>query len=85
MALNFSYEASKKFCEEIGLTWMGDDYGPLIGMDVAAKQFGFTQEQVTEGMRHHLWQVKILFSPAYYNWKQRISLAFYFLTGWKLK
>lgn len=85
MPLNFSYEASQVFCKEIGLTWHGEEYPPLVEMDAVAKKFDFTQEQINEGMRHHLWQVRQLFNPKNYTLLQRIAMAFYFLTGVKPK
>lgn len=85
MPLNFSYEASEVFCKEIGLHWLGNEYGPLVDVDSAAKRFGLTQEQVDESMRHHLWHVRQLFNPKNYKFAQRIAMAFYFLTGFKPK
>lgn len=85
MALNYNYTTSKAYAEFLGLVWLGDDYWGLIAMDDAARKSGLTQEQVDEGMRHHLMQVKTLFTPSGYKWYQRIAIAFYFLTGWKPK
>jgi hypothetical protein len=81
MNLNYDYVASKKYCDIIGLQWLGDDFPALIAMDSEAKCLGFTQEQVDAGMRHHLWQVKNLFNPSNYTLKGRIMIAFHFLFG----
>jgi hypothetical protein len=78
----FNYTASKQFCYEIGLVWID---GMVEAPDLDAWLHGFTQEQVDIAMRHHLWQVKFLFTPRTYRWWQRILLAFFFLTGWGLK
>lgn len=80
--LFFDYTASKKFCDEIGLKWLGDDF--LAQPDKDAWLNGFTQTQVDIAMRHHLWMVKHLFSPSSYRWWQRILLALFFLLKWKL-
>lgn len=79
----YNYTASKIFCVQIGLVWLGEDF--VAGADKDAWLNGFTQEQVDIAMRHHLWQIKYLFTPNTYRWYQRILMAFYFLTGWKPK
>lgn len=79
----FNYAASRQFCHEIGLQWLGDDF--VVAADQDAWLHGFTQAQVDVAMRHHLWQVKFLFTPSSYLWWQRIFMAFYFITGWKPK
>lgn len=79
----FNYTASKQFCYEIGLVWLGDDF--VANADQDAWLAGFNQHQVDIAMRHHLWQVKYLFTPSTYSWYQRIFMALYFLTGWKPK
>ena len=79
--MNYDYTASKDYCKIIGLQWLGDDFSGLIMMDVEAKSLNLTQEQVDAAMRHHLWQVKWLFTPKTYSWKQRIALAIHFLFG----
>lgn len=81
--LNYDYKASKKYCESIGLTWLGDDF--LEDADDEAKALEFTQAQVDAAMRHHLWQVRFLFTPQSYGYGQRILLALYFLFGWMPK
>lgn len=83
--LHYDYSESKKACAQFGLVWLGDDYRPLLEADAAAALFGMTQAQVDVGMRHHLWQVKVLFTPTNYPWLSRLAIAFYFLTGWKPK
>jgi hypothetical protein len=80
-SLFFDYTASKQFCYQCGLVWLGDDF--IAGADKDAWLHSFTQEQVDIAMRHHLWQVKCLFTPSFYRWYQRLLLAFFFLTGWK--
>lgn len=82
MALNYNYEASKAYCKQIGLFWLGEIF--VVPLDSEAKQLGATQDIVDAGMRHHLWQVKFLFTPSNYCWPSRLMLAFYFLTGWKI-
>lgn len=79
-SLHFDYSASRQYCEGIGLVWLGDDF--LRNADSDAYHFGFTQEQVDVAMRHHLWQVKWLFTPSNYKWYQRLGIAFLFLFGW---
>ena len=77
--MNYDYTASEAYCKSIGLFWLGDDF--VRDADTEAHALGFTQEQVEAAMRHHLWQVKWLFTPSTYNWKQRILLALHFLFG----
>lgn len=79
MALNYDYTASKAYCEQIGLYWMGEQF--LLAPDADAKALNFTQEQVDAAMRHHLWQIKYLFTPKNYGLAGRIKLALFFLTG----
>jgi hypothetical protein len=81
--MNYDYSAAKAYCEKIGLVWLGDQF--ISEADKDAYNAGFTQEQVDVAMRHHLWQVKFLFTPKSYGYLSRIKLAFYFLTGWKPK
>lgn len=81
MTLNYDYTKSKDYCEYLGLYWLGDDF--VRAADSAAKSLEFTQDQVDMAMKHHLWQVKWLFTPQNYSWWQRIILALYFLFGWK--
>lgn len=81
-ALHYNYVASKEFCKSIGLFWLGDDF--LISPDAEAHELVFTQEQVDAAMRHHLWQVKWLFTPQNFGYWDRIKIAFWFLFGrWK--
>lgn len=79
----YNYTKSKIFCQQIGLVWLGDEFIAPIDMD--AWIYGFSQQQLDIAMRHHLWQVKYLFTPKVYSWPQRFLLVFYFLTGWKPK
>lgn len=79
MSLNYDYTSSKLYCESIGLKWLGDDF--VRSADSEAFSLGFTQEQVDSAMKHHLWQVRWLFTPGSYRWYQRVFLALYFLTG----
>jgi hypothetical protein len=81
MVLHYDYVQSRKYCEQIGLVWLGDDF--IANADADAFTFSFTQAQVDVAMRHHLWQVKHLFTPASYPFRTRLLLALYFLTGWK--
>lgn len=81
----YDYTVSKKFAEDNGLVWAGDDYAPLLSMDDEAYHSGMRQDQIDIMMRHHLQEIKILFTPKYYKWYQRLALAFYFLTGCKGK
>lgn len=81
--LNYDYQASKEFCEQIGLIWLGDDF--MVEADMAAKNAGFTQDQVDLAMRHHLWQVKFLFTPKTYSFIGRVKIAAYFLFNLKIK
>lgn len=73
----YDYTLAKAYCEGIGLYWLGDDF--VAAADAEAHQLGFTQEQFDAAMRHHLWQVKWLFTPTNYNWKNRVILALHFL------
>lgn len=77
--LNYDYTASKTYCTDIGLLWLGDDF--VRAADAEAKKLNFTQEQVDLAMGHHLWQVKILFDPKNYGLKGRLKLALHFLFG----
>lgn len=79
--MNYDYAASKQYCENIGLTWLGDAY--LINIDREAKALGFTQAEVDWCIRTHLYQVKFLFTPKNYPFLHRLAIAFYFLTGLK--
>lgn len=82
--LAYDYSASKAYCEQIGLVWLGDDYAGLVNADAAAKSVEMTQEQVDTMMTHHLWQIQQLFEPKNYSFLARFGIAFYFLTGRKL-
>ncbi len=77
--LHYDYTASRAYCEEIGLLWLGEDF--VRNADADAYKFAFTQEQVDVAMKHHLWQVRYLFTPQSYPALSRIKLAFYFLFG----
>lgn len=77
--LHYKYKKSQAFCEQIGLVWLGDDF--VRASDAEAFKLKFTQKQVDAAMRHHLWQVKFLFTPTTYPYLSRIKLAFMFLTG----
>ena len=79
-SLFYDYGSSKIYCESIGLAWLGDDFVRLADAD--AHRLGMTQEQVEKAMRHHLWQVRWLFTPKNYSMRQRIGLALMFLFGW---
>lgn len=85
MTLHYDYSASKAYCDQIGIFWLGDDYAGLIDADKDASEMGLTQEQVDALLRKHLWQVKTLFTPSNYRPMSRIMMAMYFLTGWKPK
>ena len=82
-ALHFDYTISKAYCEQLGLVWLGDDW--VRDADEDAHFYHFTQEQVDVAMRHHLWQVKTLFTPRNYSFWQRILIAAYFLFGFEPK
>lgn len=82
--MHYDYSNNKKYCEAMGLIWLGDNYQPLLDADEAAFALGFSQLHVETMMNHHLRQVKVLFTPEYYTWWGRIAVALYFLTGWKL-
>lgn len=77
--LNYDYSGAADYCKEIGLVWMGEDW--VRDFDAHAVAHHFTQAQVDLCLHHHLLQVKHLFTPQIYNWKQRIALAVYFLLG----
>lgn len=79
MSLNYNYDASKLYCTQVGLTWLGDDY--VRAADEDAKALAFTQAQVDAAMRHHIWQVKCLFDPKSYSRWGRIKIALKFLFG----
>lgn len=79
MLLNYDYTASKAYCEHVGMQWLGDEW--VKAADHDAFNLQFSQEQVDCAMRHHIWQVKILFSPKTYGLKQRVLLAIHFLMG----
>lgn len=75
----YDYTDSKKYCESLGLTWLGDEF--VRDADSAANFLNFTQDQVDAAMRHHLQQVKWLFTPQNYPWLARMGLAWHFLFG----
>lgn len=77
MALYYDYTASKAYAENIGLVWLGDKF--VESADKEAYSLNFTQPQVDAAMRHHLWQVKWLFTPRSYSFIQRILIALHFL------
>lgn len=77
--MNYDYTNSKIFCESIGLSWLGDDF--VREADAEAHSLGFTQMQVEAAMRHHLWQVKWLFTPKNFKWRYRIAISLFFLFG----
>lgn len=79
--LHFDYAASKRYCEILGLHWLGDNF--VRNADEEAWTEGFNQSQVDAAMRHYLVQIHWLWSPKNYRWHQRILIALYFLTGWK--
>lgn len=79
MLLNYDYTASKSYCEHLGLQWLGDEW--VKDADGEAFSLAFTQQQIDAAMRHHLWQVKVLFSPQNYGFKQRLLMALHFLLG----
>jgi len=81
--LNYDYTPSRDYCAQIGLVWLGDDF--VRAADQEAQDLLFTQAQVEAAMRHHLWQVKWLFTPSHYKWYQRLLLSLYFIVGWMPK
>lgn len=83
--LNYDYTAAKAYCQHIGLKWFGDDYAGLVDADKNAKEYGLTQVQMDAVMRHHLWQVRVLFDPKNYKLKQRLLIGLYFLVGRKFR
>ncbi len=83
MTLHYDYKDSRIYAESIGLVWLGDEF--VASADAEAYRLSFTQEQVDAAMRHHLWQVKWLFTPSTYKYYQRILIALYFLIGWMPK
>lgn len=76
--LNYSYDKAKAYSDLIGLKWLGDDF--VRAADTEAKALDFTQDQVDAAMRHHLWQVRYLFSPENYGWR-RFLVAWHFAFG----
>lgn len=82
-SLYYDYTASRQFCQEIGLIWLGDNF--VAAADKDAWSNIFTQPQVDIAMRHHLWQIKILFTPKNYSWRGRLLMALFFILGWKPK
>jgi len=81
--LYYNYDYAKSLCEELGLVWLGDEYVAIA--DKSAFQAGFSQHQTDVAMHHCLWHVKTLFTPSNYTFVQRLFIAFYFLTGFRLK
>ena len=77
--LFYDYSRSKKYCYDLGLVWLGDDF--VKHADAEAAGLGFSQYQVEAAMRHHLHQVRWLFTPQNYGFWGRIKLALYFLFG----
>lgn len=81
--LHYDYTASKTYCAQIGLDWLGDDC--VRNADEEAFTLEFTQTQVDAAMRNHLWQVKWLCTPKNFCWRARAVMALYWLTGWMPK
>ena len=77
--LFYDYSQSKKYCEDLGLVWLGDDF--VRHADTDAAGLAFSQSQVDAAMRHHLHQVRWLFTPQNYGLWGRIKVALYFLFG----
>lgn len=77
--MNYDYTASKRYCESLGLIWLGDDF--VRDADAEAFTLAFTQKQVDAAMRHHIWQIRWVFTPQNYSWLSRIGLALHFLFG----
>lgn len=78
MTLHFDYTASKAYCAQIGLTWLE---GMVDNADADCFAAGMTQAQVDIAMRHHLWNVRHLFDPKAYKWRDRLKLVLWFLVG----
>ena len=76
--MNYDYSGARDYAKSLKLffieSWVED-------FDQQAKAFGFTQAQVDMGLQHHLIQVRHLFTPQIYTWKERIMLALFFLFG----
>lgn len=81
--LYFDYKKSEAYCHQIGLVWLGEQY--LAGGDNAAWEAGMSQDQIEAIMPYFLLHIKTLFTPQRYSFLGRLVIAFYFLTGWKLK
>lgn len=77
--MNYDYAAIKKYCTDLGL-YLHD--GMIKEFDYKANLNGLTQEQVEFVLKEHLSQIKMAFTPSIYPFKQRLLLAFYFLTGY---
>lgn len=43
--LNYDYTASRAYCAQIGLIWLGDDFQGLVNMDTEAKSMGLFTPQ----------------------------------------
>lgn len=81
--MEYNYDIPKAYCQKIGLVWPNDAY--LKNIDAGAKAQGFSQMQVDWAMMQLLNHVKTLFTPANYGFLGRLVVAFFFLTGIKLK
>ena len=78
--MNFDWRPSMSYARSLGLIWVDFD-SALVNADKEAHELGFRQDQFDAAMRHHLWQVKRLFTPQTYSWRTRLLLALHFLFG----
>jgi hypothetical protein len=79
--MNFNYSQWPDYCKKNGLVWIPEW---VENFDQLAKAHGYTQAQVDIAIQAHLVQIKHLFTPTIYTFKQRIALAFHFLFRRKL-
>jgi hypothetical protein len=77
--VHYDYTEARRYCEQLGLTWFGDDY--LVNVDTDAYKHGFRQDQVDVAMRHALWHIRNLFDAKSYPFRTRCKLALHFLLG----
>lgn len=77
--MQYDLTFTKNYCSQLGLQYLGDDW--VAPAATEAYQLGFTQTQFDAAMKHHLFQVKTLFTAKTYKYSDRMKIAFYFLTG----
>lgn len=77
MALTYDYTKARAYCTQHGLVFH-DSWVPSADTHFAAARL--SQSQVDAVLELHAWHVAHLFKPSQYTWRQRIAIAWFFLT-----